>query len=48
MCILGTNSNIKIRIQLREFIISNQPINEIIESKEFKNLTFFNEEEIAK
>lgn len=48
MYFLDTNSNIKIRIQLREFIISNQSINEIIESKEFKNLTLFNEEEIAK
>lgn len=37
----------KIRIIFREFIKSNKPINEILESKEFRNLRFFKEEEIA-
>uniref|UniRef100_A0A2S2NDR8 Uncharacterized protein n=1 Tax=Schizaphis graminum TaxID=13262 RepID=A0A2S2NDR8_SCHGA len=37
----------KIRIHLREFIQSNKPLNVILESKEFRNLRFFSEEEIA-
>ncbi|XP_050438064.1 putative uncharacterized protein DDB_G0282133 isoform X3 [Adelges cooleyi] len=40
-------SNMKIRCNLREFINSNKPINEVVESKEFRNLRFFSEEDIA-
>jgi len=38
----------KIRIHLREFITSNKSLNEILESKEFRTLRFFSEEEIAR
>jgi len=41
-------SNMKIRIHLREFILSNKPLDKILESKEFRNLRFFSEEEIAR
>ncbi|XP_050522883.1 probable serine/threonine-protein kinase DDB_G0282963 isoform X17 [Daktulosphaira vitifoliae] len=40
-------SNIKIRLTFRDLINSNKPINELLESKEFRNLRFFNEGEIA-
>ncbi|XP_060870265.1 protein PFF0380w-like isoform X3 [Metopolophium dirhodum] len=43
----NVKSNMKIRIHLREFIQSNKPLDEILESKEFRNLRFFGEEEIA-
>ncbi|XP_025198722.1 protein PFF0380w-like [Melanaphis sacchari] len=43
----NVKSNMKIRIHLREFILSNKPLNDILESKEFRNLRFFGEEEIA-
>ncbi|XP_060848746.1 MATH and LRR domain-containing protein PFE0570w-like [Rhopalosiphum padi] len=43
----NVKSNMKIRIHLREFILSNKPLNVILESKEFRNLRFFSEEEIA-
>jgi len=38
----------KIRIHLREFILCDKPFDEILESKEFRNLRFFGEEEIAR
>lgn len=38
----------KIRTHLKEFILSNKPLNTILESKEFRNLRFFDEEEIAR
>ncbi|XP_022179933.1 protein PFF0380w-like isoform X10 [Myzus persicae] len=40
-------SNMKIRIHLREFIVSDKSFDDILESKEFRNLRFFGEEEIA-
>lgn len=43
----NVKSNMKIRIHLKEFILSNKPLNTILESKEFRNLRFFDEEEIA-
>ncbi|XP_050058427.1 uncharacterized protein MAL13P1.304-like isoform X3 [Aphis gossypii] len=43
----NVKSNMKIRIHLKEFILSNKPLNAILESKEFRNLRFFDEEEIA-
>lgn len=44
---VGSKSNMKIRVHFRELIKSNKPINELLESKEFRNLRFFKEEEIA-
>ncbi|KAL4084433.1 hypothetical protein QTP88_028255 [Uroleucon formosanum] len=44
----NVKSNMKIRIHLREFILSNKPLDKILESKEFRNLRFFSEEEIAR
>jgi len=38
----------KIRIHLRQFILSDKPLDDILESKEFRNLRFFGEEEIAR
>lgn len=38
----------KVRELLRELIKPDKPMNEILESKEFRNLRFFDEEDIAK
>lgn len=46
--LIDTKSNIEIRLQFREFINSNISVSKILESKEFQNLRFFKEEEIAK
>ncbi|VVC30235.1 Hypothetical protein CINCED_3A011875 [Cinara cedri] len=40
-------SNIQIRMKLREMLKSNQPMNVILKSTEFKNLSNFCEEEIS-
>lgn len=44
---IDCKSNMKIRLHFREFIKSNKTMNDILESKEFRNLRFFKEEEIA-
>lgn len=45
---LDSKSNIKVRLLLRELLMTNHPMKTILESKEFRNLRFFSEEEIAK
>ncbi|XP_025412008.1 uncharacterized protein LOC112684613 [Sipha flava] len=43
----NVKSNLKIRIIFRNLINSDKMLNEMFESKEFRNLRFFSEEEIA-
>lgn len=45
---IGIKSNTKVRNHLREIINSDKTINEILESKNFRDLRMFSEEEIAK
>lgn len=44
---IDVKSNMKIRIIFRNLISSDKKLNEILESKEFRSLRFFEEEEIA-
>lgn len=41
-------SNVQIRLKLRELLKSKQPMNVILKSTEFKQLSNFCEEEIAR
>lgn len=44
---IDIKSNPKIRQYFREFINSKKSLDEILETKEFRSLRFFKEEEIA-